>query len=111
MRTIARRMSNLPDALASFGQIAGVVLGAPARRSSSTSTARSPRSSNSPVRPPLAPGADKALRSLAALYPVAVLSGRDLADIREQVGIPGLWYAGSHGFEMVGPGRGLSPQQ
>ena len=49
------------------------------------------------------PGADKALQSLAALYPVAVLSGRDLADIRSRIGIPGLWYAGSHGFEMVAP--------
>ncbi len=51
----------------------------------------------------MVPGADKALQSLAALYPVAVLSGRDLADIHSRVGIPGLWYAGSHGFEMVAP--------
>ena len=51
----------------------------------------------------LVPGADKALKSLAALYPVAVLSGRGLEDIRDRVGIPGLWYAGSHGFEIVGP--------
>lgn len=34
---------------------------------------------------------------------MAVLSGRGLDDIRERVSIPGLWYAGSHGFEMVAP--------
>ena len=34
---------------------------------------------------------------------MAILSGRDLADIRDRVGIPGIWYAGSHGFELIGP--------
>ncbi len=102
VRTIARRMSNLPDALASFGQIAGVVS---ARRPAIFFDFDGTLSPivEQPGAAALAPGADKALRSLAALYPVAVLSGRDLADIRERVGIPGLWYAGSHGFEMVGP--------
>ena len=102
VRTIDRRMSNLPDALASFGQIGGVV------------TARRPAiffdfdGTLSPIvedpdTATLVPGAEKALASLAALYPVAILSGRGLDDITERVGIPGLWYAGSHGFEMVGP--------
>ena len=30
------------------------------------------------------------------------MSGRDLADIRDRVGLPGIWYAGSHGFELIG---------
>ena len=51
----------------------------------------------------LVDGAAKALENLAALSPVAILSGRDLADIRDRVGIPGIWYAGSHGFELIGP--------
>ena len=38
-----------------------------------------------------------------AIHPVAILSGRDLADIRDRVGIPGIWYAGSHGFELIAP--------
>lgn len=102
VRTIARRMSSLPDALASFGQLAGVVsVRRPAIFFDFDGTL-SPIVEQ-PGAAALTPGADKALRSLAALYPVAVLSGRDLADIRERVGIPGLWYAGSHGFEMVGP--------
>ena len=102
VRSIDRRMSSLPDALASFGQIGGAV------------TARRPaiffdfdgtlsRIVDDPESAALVPGAEKALTSLAALYPVAILSGRGLDDIRDRVGIPGLWYAGSHGFEMAGP--------
>ncbi len=48
-------------------------------------------------------GAAEALQALAAHCPVAVLSGRDLADVRRRIGLPGLWYAGSHGFELTGP--------
>jgi alpha,alpha-trehalase len=48
-------------------------------------------------------GAAEALENLAAQCPVAILSGRDLADIRDRVGLPGIWYAGSHGFELIGP--------
>lgn len=48
-------------------------------------------------------GAGQALAALAALCPVAVISGRDLSDVRERVGIDGVWYAGSHGFELLAP--------
>lgn len=51
----------------------------------------------------LTAGAADALRSLTEQCPVAVLSGRDLADVRQRIGLPGIWYAGSHGFESVGP--------
>ncbi len=51
----------------------------------------------------LVDGAAQALRSLADVSPVVVISGRDLADLRDRVDIPGIWYAGSHGFELVGP--------
>ena len=44
-----------------------------------------------------------ALLRLRERWPVAVVSGRDLADVREKVGIEGLAYAGSHGFEIVTP--------
>ncbi len=102
VRGIGRRMTTLPDALASFGQLAGVVS---ARRPAIFFDFDGTLSEivDEPGAATLVPGADKALQSLAALYPVAVLSGRGLEDIRERVGIPGLWYAGSHGFEMVGP--------
>jgi len=45
----------------------------------------------------------RAIGRLKELCPVAVVSGRDLAEVREMVGIPGILYAGSHGFEIVEP--------
>ncbi|OBH42154.1 trehalose-phosphatase [Mycobacterium intracellulare] len=48
-------------------------------------------------------GATEALAKLAVGCPVAVLSGRDLADVTNRVGVPGIWYAGSHGFELTAP--------
>ena len=44
-----------------------------------------------------------AVRALAARCSVAVVSGRDLADVRALVGIDEILYAGSHGFEIAGP--------
>ena len=43
------------------------------------------------------------LRRLAMVCPVAVVSGRDLADVRERVGLEEIIYAGSHGFDIAGP--------
>lgn len=45
-----------------------------------------------------------AVARLAERYPVAVISGRDLADVRERVGLEDIIYAGSHGFDIAGPG-------
>ncbi|MDA3628158.1 trehalose-phosphatase, partial [Saccharopolyspora sp. WRP15-2] len=44
-----------------------------------------------------------ALQDLVHRCPVAVISGRDLSDVRCRVRVEGIWYAGSHGFELVGP--------
>jgi trehalose-phosphatase len=44
------------------------------------------------------------LRSLAARVPVAILSGRDLNDVRGRVLVDGIVYAGSHGFDIAGAG-------
>jgi trehalose-phosphatase len=49
------------------------------------------------------------LRELAKVTPVAILSGRDLDDVRRLVGLDGIVYAGSHGFDIAGP-RGLRKQ-
>jgi trehalose 6-phosphate phosphatase len=48
-------------------------------------------------------GAVEAVQKLSAQCPVAVLSGRDLADVTKRLGVPGIWYAGSHGFELTAP--------
>jgi len=50
------------------------------------------------------------LRDLAKHVTVAVVSGRDLADVREMVKLEELYYAGSHGFDVAGPG-GMRMQQ
>jgi trehalose-phosphatase len=46
------------------------------------------------------------VRTLANHMPVAILTGRNLDDIRRRVGIDEIIYAGSHGFDIAGP-RGL----
>lgn len=43
------------------------------------------------------------LQRLTGRCPVAIISGRDLSDVRQRVGIAGIWYAGSHGFDIAGP--------
>lgn len=43
------------------------------------------------------------LRTLKTKIPVAVLSGRELEDVRKRVAIDGIVYAGSHGFDIAGP--------
>jgi len=44
-----------------------------------------------------------AITELAATTLVAVVSGRDLEDVRQKVAIDGLAYAGSHGFDIRHP--------
>jgi trehalose-phosphatase len=46
------------------------------------------------------------VQALATQASVAILSGRDLDDIRQRVNIVAIVYAGSHGFDIAGP-RGL----
>ena len=46
------------------------------------------------------------LRQLATLGTVAIISGRDRIDVERMVGIPGLVYAGAHGFDIGGGALG-----
>lgn len=50
------------------------------------------------------------LERLAELVPVAIVSGRDRADVARLVGVDHLHFAGSHGFDISGP-DGLSDQR
>lgn len=43
------------------------------------------------------------VQSLAEFYKVSIVSGRATDDVRKKVGIKGIFYAGSHGFEIVYP--------
>ena len=50
------------------------------------------------------------LQALVMRVSLAVLSGRDLDDIRKRVAIDAIVYGGSHGFDIAGP-RGLRRQE
>jgi len=43
------------------------------------------------------------VRKLASLYKVSIVSGRATDDVKSKVQIDGIFYAGSHGFEIVDP--------
>jgi trehalose-phosphatase len=45
------------------------------------------------------------LRNLAHLpqTAVAIVSGRNLIDLRQRIALPQLWYIGNHGLEIMGP--------
>ncbi len=97
-----RRISALPNALESYGQLTGVVRFRPMMGfidfdGTLSSITPDPRAAT------LVDGAAEALARMAELCPVAVLSERDLDDLRERVGVAGIWYAGSHGFELMAP--------
>ena len=102
VRTGDRRISELPNALASYGQLIGITS---ARESMVFLDYDGTLSAivSDPDAARLVDGAAEALELVAAACPVAVLSGRDLADVRTRVDTTGIWYAGSHGFELTGP--------
>jgi trehalose-phosphatase len=102
LRTGDRPISDLPNALTSYGQLIGITSARESMLFLDYDGTLSPIVSD-PDTAKLVDGGAKALTLVAGVCPVAILSGRDLADIRERVGIPGLWYAGSHGFELTAP--------
>ena len=102
VRTGDRRISELSNALTSYGQLVGITSARESMLFLDYDGTLSPIVSD-PAAATLVDGAAEALELVAAVCPVAILSGRDLADIRSRVGIPGIWYAGSHGFELTGP--------
>ncbi len=58
---------------------------------------------NDPAAATLPQATRSAIVRLKDLCPVAVVSGRDLADVQALVGIDGIAFAGSHGFDVVAP--------
>jgi trehalose-phosphatase len=47
----------------------------------------------------------KTVEELAKIHTVAVVSGRMREDVQNLIGIKGIFYAGSHGFDIQGPGN------
>lgn len=102
VRTGDKPMSTLPNALDAYGQLIGVVAGRQPLVCLDFDGTLSEIVAD-PDTAALVEGAGAALERVALQCPVAILSGRDLADIRDRVGLPGIWYAGSHGFELIDP--------
>ncbi|WP_281180763.1 trehalose-phosphatase [Nocardia lijiangensis] len=102
LRSGFRRMSQLPDVLRSWTRLVDVLdTETPAVLLDFDGTLSDIVAD--PAAAAVAEGADDALAKLAAVCPVAVISGRDLEDVRDRVGVEGIWYAGSHGFELLAP--------
>ena len=100
---LGRRMSEIPEALASRDQLTALVRSRqPAVFLDFDGTLSN--IVNDPAAATLVDGVAHELARLAHCCPVGVISGRDLSDIQTRVGMTGIWYAGSHGFEVVGPG-------
>jgi alpha,alpha-trehalase len=59
---------------------------------------------DSPDRAVLSERMRRTVAELAEICTVGVISGRDLRDVQKMVGIEGIFYAGSHGFDIAGPG-------
>ncbi len=97
-----KRLSALPNALRSYGQLIGIINDREPLVCLDFDGTLSEIVSD-PDAATLVEGAAEVLKKLAVQCPVAILSGRDLTDIQNRVGLAGLWYAGSHGFELVGP--------
>ncbi|WP_162426244.1 trehalose-phosphatase [Pontibacter pudoricolor] len=51
----------------------------------------------------LSPDMRDVLAKLAAVCPVAIVSGRDRQNVQQLVQLDNLYYAGSHGFDISGP--------
>lgn len=102
------RISDLPSALEEFPEIAARLRGRPAvfldYDGTMTPIVPDPQAATIPEE------SREVLRRLAARCAVGIISGRDLADVRRMVGVEELVYAGSHGFDIVGP-DGLREQR
>ncbi|BCQ08042.1 putative glycosyl hydrolase [Mycobacterium heckeshornense] len=102
VRRGGHRMSGLPDALQSYGQIASVLV---ARQPVLILDFDGTVSAivDDPATATLAKNVAESLKLLAEHCDVAMLSGRDVADLRSRVALSGIWYVGNHGLELTAP--------
>ncbi len=52
----------------------------------------------------LSPDMKELLKRVSRHYTLGIISGRSLTDVKELVGLEGMYYAGNHGFEISGSG-------
>lgn len=102
VRTGDQRMSLRTNALDAYGQLLGIVSGRQPFACLDFDGTLSEIVAD-PDAATLVEGAAEALTHLAAQCPVAVVSGRNVTDLQARVGVPGLYYVGSDGLEMIAP--------
>ena len=102
VRTGDKRMSEIPNVMESYVQLAAVALAREQVVFINYEVVLSEFFPD-PGAATLSDEVAEALERMARVSRVVVLTGRDVADIRERVGIPSIWYAGSHGLELAGP--------
>jgi trehalose-phosphatase len=100
--TPARHVSDVPDAHESFDHLRGVLWSRNAVIFLDFDGTLSPIVADPNTAEP-ASGVRSAVERMASRCPLAVISGRDLEDVRARLGVAGIWYAGNHGFEIAGP--------
>lgn len=98
----SRPIGDVPDALADWGAVEAALGGRRPAVFLDFDGVLSPIVDH-PDHARILEGDHDVLRHLAEHCPVAIVSGRGLADVMARAGVSGLWYAGSHGFELEGP--------
>lgn len=98
-----RPIHDLPDALDRFAEIAELLQGRVPLLFFDFDGTLSPIVED-PLGARLLPELRDVLGNLAAVAPVAVVSGRERRDVEARVGVAGVVYAGSHGLDISGPG-------
>lgn len=93
---------DLPDALFHFDQLQEIIAGRTPLLILDYDGTLSPIVPN-PDEAILPEATKQSLIKLAAITPVAVISGRDRRDVENKVALDQLIYAGSHGLDMAGP--------
>lgn len=107
----AAPMASLPDALESWGEIEAVLEGREPAVFLDYDGTLTPIVEN-PEDAVLAPEMRERIRVLADRCLVAVVSGRDVGFVVEQVDLDSVLYLGSHGFDVVVPeGRELQQER
>lgn len=100
--TWERSVDRVPDAHAAFDDIRGMLWNRRIAVFLDFDGTLSPIVDDPAAAQPAA-GVRVTLARLVERCAVAVISGRDVADVGERVAVDHIWYAGSHGFDIAGP--------
>ena len=102
LKSSRKRLKDIPSALSCLEEIESSVQGRKMFAALDFDGTLAPLN-NDPEAVEISAEMKKRVKNLALRCPVAIVTGRDLDDIRERVGLEELFYSGSHGFEISGP--------